>query len=83
MGLFGNRPERNVDMENRLSAVETGLKLVRLEVEESLEKVTAALARLRKRDRDAAGPVAPPEETPADKRAALWARASEVLRRTK
>lgn len=82
--MFWNRPKPPSDVENRLAAVETGLKLVRLEMEDTLEKVLAALARLRKRDRDAVKdePIAPAQPpTAATGRAELWKRAAEILGR--
>jgi hypothetical protein len=69
----------------RVDALETAVKLLRVEWEEVYDKVTAAVARNRKRDRDAERAAAPHDVSPnangPASKAALWARAQHLIRR--
>jgi len=85
--VFWNRPRTDLDaaisrLENRIEALETQTKLLRVEWEEVYDKLSNALARLRKRDRDESkqnGKADDPK--PPEGRAALWERAKHLLRK--
>lgn len=80
--MFWNRPRTDeTALLQRVEALETQVKLLRVEWEEVYDKVSNALARARKRERDAEKPNAPHDEAdPAAKRAALWRQAAPLLR---
>lgn len=82
--MFWNRRETDLGpIEQRLAALETAVKLLQVEWNEVYDKITAAQARDRKRDRDAqrASALAPPvAPDPASRKAALWRQAAEVLK---
>jgi hypothetical protein len=76
---FWNR--RRTDHDERIAALESTVKLLRVEWEEVYDKMQNALARLRKRDRDAdKAQAAADEPENGNGRAALWARAKHLLR---
>lgn len=77
--MFG-RPKTDPELLARIDALETAVKLLRVEWEEVYDKTTNALARLRKRDKDANKADVPESATPAVAgKADLWARAAPLL----
>jgi len=82
---FWNRPKTDLSsLENRIVALETQVKSVRLEWDGTYEKMSGLMARFRKRDRDAekagTGPVGEiVSEAPAGgPKAELWRRAAHL-----